>query len=775
MGQDLESDRPGRSGLIVPRHIYPNFATTPLIAEWARDHVPQMCRDARRERQTLNTRWQHFNRMHQVELKDEDMAYRGRSRVYLPATRRAIESWQTVLFDALWPAQGEKFSVDGVTDITSPDQVPRWHALQKRYLEEMGLEDELPLFLRNYLTVGWSWMRHVFDYDTEPHRVWERQFRDAPLDTDREERRIREMADPHPDPELTRADGTVFRLVEKLIETSGPICRAVDWAHAYVAPMTARSLDDATLAFEDIEVPFTYVEQQHERWMDPQEAAWGRVYDHPKWADLVRSKGLLTDDMLREERERYERLGIDPDTNRVFTSLAAKGHAQITEAFWKGEIVSKEGEPAKDEDGTPFGVRDWHFIIVNDCFVVRAHPNLHYTNRRPWVDGRMYRTTRSYYAQGVCDAVASLQLVANDTLNLTLDGMNLALSPPTVVDPGEMLFPEQLEFAPGAIWLGKKDAVQPLTVPSPTQLGMLMLQTVETMVQAGADANFAVQGRPPVRGSGRAAQSAQGMAQYAAAGSQGMLGFARALTRQALVPILERNYDFTTQFQTERQTIQRLGPDGVSLVVEQVGIEDILGGYRYKWHGAEGVREKAMTLGMLQQLPMQIQQLAMFDPSLPQKFDAEKFLRRMLQEANIAGVEEFFRTPLAGTSVAPDLELEAFKAHRAMPVHPGDDDQAHMQAHQLALFTDDTFLRDPIARKLLLEHIQATVAQIQAKMAAQAMQAMQAMMQPPPGAEGPAAPPGQGSPPALAGPEPAAPMGGMNPTDLMKSASAGVL
>jgi hypothetical protein len=738
---------------VAARLIFPNFATNPVIHTWAADHVPRMLKETRRERQTLNTRLQHFWRMHAVELKEDDQSYLGRSRVYLPAARKAIETWTTVLMDALYPSS-DWFTVQGVKDIASPEQVPRWTALQKRYLQEMALEDEFPLFLRQFLTFGTGILRHCYDFDEEPQRVWERQFRDAPPDAESEERRIREEPDPGSELELDGGNGTVFRLVEKLLQTGGPKVRAVDLMHFYVAPFTARSLHEATLAFEDIEVPFVHVEKRHEQWMDKDVPAWGRVFDHPDWAQITRSKGIITDDMLREKAQQFERLGFDPDLNRAHRSLAEKGHSQLTEAFWRGEIPE-----AVDEDGKPFGVRDWHFAVLNDHFVVRAHPNLHYTNLRPWLDGRMYRTTRSYYAQGVCDAVASLQLVANDTLNLTLDNLVMALSPVTVVDNTRMLFPEALEWAPGAQWNGDPEAVKVLSLPTQTQLGMAMLQSVESFIQAGADANFAVQGRPPVKGSGRAAQSNAGFQSYAAAGSQGMLAFGRSLERQVLVPLLKRNYEFTAQFATEKQLIQRLGPDGLSLITEEVGVEDILGGYAYTWRGATGVRERQMIAGMLQALPQTIQQLALFDPTLPQKFDAEKYLRRMLQEMNLPWADELFRTPLAGTSLAPDLEERAMVEHRRILPHPGDDDQAHLLAHQAALNAPD-FLRDPIARRLLLEHLHATVQQMQAKEQAMlAQMAQMAMQQPQPNG----APPGVGSLPSPdAPPEPAPPpmMGG---------------
>lgn len=166
-----------------------------------------------------------------------------------------------------------------------------------------------------------------------------------------------------------------------------------------------------------------------------------------------------------------------------------------------------------------------------------------------------------------------------------------------------------------------------------------------------------------------------------------------------------------------------------------------------------------MLAGMLQQLPTLVQQLAMFDPTIAQKFDAETYLRRMLSLMHLPNADELFRTPLPGTSVDPAMELDAFAVHRRMQPHPGDDDGAHLMAHQQALATDERFLRDAIARRLLLEHIMATVEQMMMKQ--QMAQQQMAMQQ----AQGPAPEmPGVGSLPAPENAaEPAMPamMGGM--------------
>jgi hypothetical protein len=753
------------------RFTQKNYATEPWMQDFAGKMLPQLLSQTRKERSTLDARWMHFWKMHQCEV--DQPSYLGRSQVYFAAARRAVETWVTALMEALFP-QTDWFKVLPRHGVGDPKQVPRWHAMQRQYLDQMELEDQFPLFLRDFGTFGNAFLRHTWDVQEEPQRVWERQLKGAPLDREADERRIREEPDLDDDLELEQ-QGTVFRLVEKTVTTyAGPIIRPVSPFHLYVAPMTARNLKTATAVFEDLEVPFAHVESMHERWMDPEQPDWGRIYDHPQWDQIVSAKGILTDEMMANDAERWQRIGLDPNTNRTHTALSAKGNTQLTECFWKGEIPN-----ARDDDGRAFGMRDWHFVILNDAFVVRAHPNLTYANVRPWLDARMYRTNGCYYAQGIMDAVASPQLMMNDVGNLTIDNLVMALSPPVAIDQNMVVDPESLEWAPGSKWFGDGPPgqwVQPLTIPTQAQLGMSMLGMMSGLVQDQSGANFAVQAITPPRGKGRAAQSASGMSQYLGQGSQEILGFAKSIERQVFdgkTGMLHRNYQLTEQFGTDKMIIQRLGADGLALLTEEVGLEDIIGDYGYQWRGATSVRERGMLLGTLQQLPQMLVSLAQFDPTLPQAFDVKEYLRLMLVDAaNIPWADQLFKQPLQGASVDPRLEHEAFEAHRKVEPHPADDDMGHLQAHMAAMQQDATFLRDPTARQLLMEHVQHTVEQIQAKqLAAQqaAMQQQMAALMPPGGG-----PPQQGSPPGPGAPQPAAPAPGPSgPADQMRSMTQG--
>jgi hypothetical protein len=241
------------------------------------------------------------------------------------------------------------------------------------------------------------------------------------------------------------------------------------------------------------------------------------------------------------------------------------------------------------------------------------------------------------------------------------------------------------------------------------------------------------------------------------AGSAEMLSFAKIIQRTTLEPILARNYRFTEQFGTTKTTVRRVGQDGQQIVVEEVGLEDILGEYQYEWRGAAAAQERSMLMGTMQQFPDLLMKLSQVDPRLMQMFDAVAFCRMMLTDGlNVPWADEVFKTPAGGVSVSPDLEHQSMEAHRRVTPHPADVDPSHLMEHVQALQTSEVFLTDPIARQLLVEHLEMTQGQMQAKAMAQQQAAMAAAQQPPPGAPGPQAPsaaPQQGPAPP-AGPPP---------------------
>lgn len=705
----------------------PNLVLDDDVLTWVVDHLPHLYVKTREERITLEERWLHFWKMWSVEL--DRPSYTGRSQVYVAAARNAIETWVTALMAGVFPVS-DWFKVIPVQHVTGQTQADRWTALQKNFLTtEMQLEEEMPLFFRQLLTYGTAVLRHVWEEDEEPRRFWERQLKDAPLDTDAEEARFREETEPDDDDPLSfsRDDGSVVRLVEKLVKTKcGPSARTVDLFHFHVAPLSARSIARATLAFEDMEVPIAHLKDMHTRRIDPEQPDFGRVYDHPEWDTILAESGKVPDEMLQSLRERWQRLGIEFDANKAFPGgLDRKGHVQLTESFWRGTIPD-----ARMENGKLYGNRDWLVTWVNGVWPVRIQANPHYAQERPWQEARLFRTVNMFYAQGVMDAVASIQYLLNDIGNLTLDNLTMALNPVVTIDEDLVTNMESLQWAPGAKWFVQKDGVNVLNLPTQAQLGMATMNMMQGFIQDFSNASAANQGVPPQRGRGRVAQTATGYAQLQATGSQAFEAVNKAIERQLMVPLLERNYHFAEQFMTAKQVIQRLGAQGAGLVTEEIGFEDIFGSYRYEWRGSVGMRERTALLSGLQNLPQMLQLLG---PQVQQAFDGVEFVKLMLADGyNVPWYDRIFKTPGDEPTIAPKLEADILAAHRAVEVHPADDDAAHMQDHLLRLAQDPRFLSDPIARELMLAHIEQQQMQLEQKQQAaqqrQIMQVMQALM-----------------------------------------------
>lgn len=729
------------------RLTFPNLALRDGPRRWVEDHIAPEFLRTRREHTTLHTRWLHFFKIGNVEL--DQPGYIGRTQVYFPAGRQAKQTILTLLMQSIFPAS-DWFTVTAQGTNASPERASRWRALQRRFVQhDMQLEHEMELFLDDFLTYGNGWFRLTWEERFEIRRMYEEQLRRAPLDEAAEEVRIRDEPEPPPEEDTLAfpgpSDGTIVRLVEKRVPVKcGPKLRTVSPFHIYVAPFTARSVDEALMVFEDMDLPLDHFERMHGLWMDPADPSFGRVYDHPRWAEIMEARGMLDQEMIAIRSEMLNRIGIDPDPNRAYGDLAKKGHGNLTEAYWRGEIPGATDPTTRQL----YGERDWHMTFLNDTWCVRLHPNATYSQRRPWLHGGLYPNGPAFWRQGVFDAIASIQYYLNDVGALTLDNLIMALNPVVVVDQEMVQEVSSLEWAPGGLWFGKPEGFKVLNVQGQTQLGMGMINMLQGMSHDYAGANAAMQGVPPARGRGRVAQTATGYGQMLEMGAAPLQGMVKLLERDILVPILQTDYQLAEQFLTDKQTLQILGADGVTLLTEAVGFEDIFGQYQYEWRGAVGLRERMALLQLLQGLPALLTQMG---PAAQQALDVPEFLRVLFRDGlQVPFADRILRLGDDLGSISQDLENDVMAVHRKAEVHPLDDDAMHLQAIADARRRDDRFRRDAIAARLLDEHEAAHRMQQQVKQAQQMEQMMGRMLQG--GAGGGEAGAGQApSPPNLAG------------------------
>lgn len=718
----------------------PTRKNRPII-EWVEGHVVPMLTSTRADRIVLETdRWLRFWRMWNVEL--DQQSYQGRSRVYLPIVRNAIETWVQALMQALFP-----FSdwFDVAAKRTGPlggiGNAMAEKALQREQLQRMEIERIIEPAVRQYCTLGTGVLFHGWTDDEQVERFYERVQADAPPEDDEETTVIREETEEEHDDEaltFTTTRGTKVRLVEKSVKKYyGPQLRAVDLFHFFMAPTTSRNVDEAELCFEDMTVSLDHVSEMGATHMDYKHPEQGMLYENldEMFETGGRYKkghtgGKVPTDVQRMDDERRSRDGLEQDPNVAFADLE-QGFVNLSNCRWRGEIPG-----AKDpQTGKEYGCIDWKVCVVNDAWVVALYPNPSYRKRRPWHVAKLIEVINECYGRGLVEAPASMQYAANDVGNLTVDSAVDALNPIVIVNDDLVTNYDSLQMAPRAKWFfngAPNDAVHFITPPNVTAIGQSMMNLMIGLAQDASMTNFAVQGVPAPRGRGRAQNTATGMAQLAAAGSAGMRAALTRLEKQWMVPILKTNYEMQEQFMSDRMLIVMGGEKGSPLIEKEIGFEDVVGDYVFTWKGAQQVQERmALTQG-LQGVVGLMAQIRASDPEAAASFRIKfgPIFKRILTDAlGVAWADEVIETPEDERSMDPVLELDLLANHRPVDPQAGDDDAGHLEV-QLSALQAEPFLSDPIARQMLMAHCEKHVAQGQAKQAAAQQQAMmQAMMQ----------------------------------------------
>ncbi len=743
------------------RLTHHNLATNSEVYNWVQTNIPPLLSGVRRDRLDLEDRWYHEWKIWNAEL--DNQGYMGRVRTYLPAGRSALETWVMALYSGLFP-MSEWFGVQAVEGVGTKRSARAWMNMQRHWINKtMRLKHNMPMSLRQYVTLGTTIMKQGWGEEYERMRFFERALADAPdfdpeddsFEVLREEDAEESQYDEDPqDYTLALEDGTKIRLVERDVPTKvGPTIRVCDLFHWYIHPRTAPSIQEAELVFEDTTTTIEEIQAMHERYMDPRHEDMGRVFDMID--PIVQGGGRVSEEYLDSIRERQNKFWADFDPNALYGKLG-KGTVNMSECYWRGVIPG-----AKDPiTGNDYGEQDWLIVLINDCWPVRIHPNPFYNKQRPYRDARFLRVVDEFYGRGVTEAMASLQYILNDTFNLTLDNITNTLNPIILINEDLVTKAESLRLAPNAKWFVDPEGVQFVTPPNVGQVGLATIQLLQGFIQDASGASFIAQGQAAPQGRGRAQNTASGMGMLLQQNSQAFQFALTELEEQLMIPLLETNYCLAEQFMTEKLPILVGGVRNAPLLEEYVGFEDVFGKYVYNWYGSQGVREQ-MTLTQQMQSFMQLaMQIRKADPSAQFNVKWSEVLRAFITKGmGLPNAEEWIELPDEEPPLKPAEVIMMLKSHRPVEAKQGEDHASALRYLIAAGETDPQFRIDPKAKMLLeqlmTEHVQLLQAEMRAQQEAMLMAMAGAPQMPGMGM------PGMGSMPAL-GPGGAPPA----PTDI---------
>jgi hypothetical protein len=703
-----------------------NLAADPEIQARIRQELCPLVTQTRNERMVLRDRWLRYYRI--WSLRHDVQGYRGRTNTYFPIGRRWIEQWVTRLKRDLFP-DNDWFACRALEE-DFEKRVPAKVALQKYWMRRyMRLRRHALPFLRQLVMYGTSPVRNV----------WRCLEHEQPA--------LRDVLDDDGAP-----TGKTIQIVDKVADFLGPTFEPVDLFAFYVWPVTASSVESATLAFEDRCVTRAHVNELANRPLDPGNAKSTTVYENlPELLELY-EQALGSRGSSYSGGRKYDALAIRL-ADKGFTAPldqnlpAALRPLDITECSWMADL---EGD----------GPERYLVTLGADTVPLRVQRRPFFHGGTQWLCGKFVEVTEEFYGRGLPEVFDYIQYFVNDMGNQSGDAFVWSTNPIAVIDIGAVQDPTSLRMAPGAKWLANPAGVQFTTPPQgAAQAGF---EAVQGYLGLGDNMVSPTPARPIVPGAAPGGDgSAAGVAAQLADSAVDIRAIIENLEDDVMVPLLERN-DILAQQCLDRDIILKVaGQDGVKMLEHPISVADLVGEYEWEWLGTtsalnQQVRAQQMVQGIALLVQVPPDQLAADGITVDWHYILEQYWSLGL---GLPNADRVFKS--TGPTAAQDWRYENALARvdRAaeLKVSPADNHIEHVQGHQHVLDRGD--LSDD-AQKLMQKHVQDHIGFAVASEVQQLQQAM-ATLAGPPGAPG-MGPPGGPMPPGGMPPPP----GGLGPVPL---------
>jgi len=656
-----------------------------VLADW----VP-MAQQARRERIELRDRWVRYVRM--WHSRREIVEYNGRTRVFVPASWKLIESWTRRVKRDLFP-DNDWFQVIARNEASEP-RVAAVTAASRYFLSKyMNVRRHSTRFVRQMVTLGTGVVRNIW-------RV-----------SERERSVIEDVLD-----DLTgEPTGKTRKKLEKLTQYLGPTFEPVSLFQFYVWPTTVADVDQASMRWEEMLLSRGEIERLMSTPLDERNKKAGNVFE-----DRAGMRTLLDtlDDVSRgtgggsESHDAVRRLLRDKGfTHPLDQTVPAKNRpVDISQGMWRTDL----GE----------GERDYLVTVACDRVVTRVQENPFIHGGGMHLVGKFMEVQDEFYGVGLPQVFESIQHFMNSVADQAGDALLYALNPIAVVDLFGVQDAESIVAAPGAKWLAALNAVrfeQPPQQPAQTGFGALGQLLGLTNDVANVTPSAALGAAP--RGRSRSQQTAAGMQMALAEGAVDTREVVEGLEDSVYSQLLSRNCSMIQQFLDRKVLLKVAGRDAGATISQEIGAADIAGEFDFQWLGSLQtlnlqVRAQQMVnfLGMVSSVPPEIMQ------QQGVTLDFAYLLREIWGTGmGLRNPERIIRDIEPKTSLDWRLENQMLLAGRtdALQVHGADDHQAHLEGH-------DRLLQ---SRRLTPEQEQALTAHNQEHAERLVMAQLQSIMQ----------------------------------------------
>jgi hypothetical protein len=341
-----------------------------------------------------------------------------------------------------------------------------------------------------------------------------------------------------------------------------------------------------------------------------------------------------------------------------------------------------------------------------------------------------------------------MQWNLNDYWNMGQDSAMFSLLPITMTDP--LANPNYASMVIGlaAVWSVDPNKTKFASMPQLYKEALPLCDTIKRQIWESMDVNELMMGKMP---QGR--KNNQLMGQMQQESMTNIMDDSEYCEEAMLTPLVERLFEYDTQFRTSTLSVVTKGEIGVKAKMTEIKPQQFGERYRFQWAGTTivaGQQQQQLQIGFMNVLrgipPQQlngrrVDVTPILEKQVEALFGAEMGPKILIDERNMFTV---------------DADTENLMMHNNLPVdvHEADNDQEHLQKHlQGAQLTGDPNGR---YRAHIAKHTMAMQIKLQKQMAQQS--GAQGM----PGGSGPGVP---GSP--RMGAAPAGPKGPQQPPGMI--------
>jgi len=335
-----------------------------------------------------------------------------------------------------------------------------------------------------------------------------------------------------------------------------PTTRAVDPFTFYVWPETATDIEDATLVFEDVIMPYQeYAESVRLGLADP-----------------------INQDELRPPiypfhiAQRMDRIGMTtPEAVRSGEpgSVAKQHFVQLSEVYFRG--------------GGNRWLMGWLVWNVQRVRFTRLQ-----FSRYPKPPYRMAvarELPSQHYTPGMGQDIEALQVLLNDQFNQGEESRAVSSGPPVILDPTKVRRADSFIFGYRRKWYGDPTGVKMMEIPdtsvSAFRAAQFTLAYMEGSGPTGLSAGQPPRGTP--RGSGAVSQL------MAMAGAD-VVDAAQIIEEECLSPTIQDLYDLTVAFVPDLQIVKIPGAEGYAPMMATMN--ELFGHYTFKWFTSNRFQDK---------------------------------------------------------------------------------------------------------------------------------------------------------------------------------------